>query len=116
MNQEPKGQLDLLLLAVLRSGPAHGYAVISALRDQSDGAFDLPEGTVYPALHKLERQGLIGSRWTEGSGRRRRRVYELTGTGVAAFSERRQAWNHFTSSVQSVLDWSTTATAPRWAL
>jgi DNA-binding PadR family transcriptional regulator len=120
MNQEPKGQLDLLLLAVLRSGPAHGYAVISALRDQSGGAFDLPEGTVYPALHKLERQGVVASRWTEGSGRRRRRVYELTGTGVAALGERRTEWTHFTSAVEAVLDWGNATTAAtasrRWAL
>jgi PadR family transcriptional regulator, regulatory protein PadR len=119
MSQEPRGQLDLLLLAVLRAGPAHGYAVIAALRDQSGGGFDLPEGTVYPALHKLERQGFVGSRWTDGpdgSGGRRRRVYELTGTGVAALGERRREWTRFASSVQAVLDWSTaTITTPRWS-
>ena len=49
-----KGNLDLLLLSVLSSGPAHGYAIISALRDRSGGTFDLPEGTIYPALHRLE--------------------------------------------------------------
>lgn len=52
-----KGHLDLLLLAVLRRGPQHGYAVIAGLGELSDGAFDLPEGTVYPALHKLEVDG-----------------------------------------------------------
>ena len=54
--------LDLLLMGVLRHGPAHGYAIISALRDRSDGEFDLAEGTVYPALHRLEQAGLIDSR------------------------------------------------------
>ena len=54
-----KGHLDALLLAVLEPGPQHGYAVIESLRSGSDGALDLPTGTVYPALHRLERAGLI---------------------------------------------------------
>ncbi len=55
MNRERiKGHLDLLLLSVLAAGPAHGYAIISALRERSEGTFDLPEGTIYPALHRLE--------------------------------------------------------------
>ena len=58
-----KGNLDLLLLSVLSSGPAHGYAIISALRDRSGGTFDLPEGTIYPALHRLEDSGLLVSTW-----------------------------------------------------
>ena len=102
MSHDPRGHLDLLLLAVLQPGPAHGYAVIAALRDQSEGAFDLPEGTVYPALHKLERQGLVSSRWTQGDGRRRR-VYDLTGQGAAALVARRQEWGRFSRSVQAVL-------------
>jgi PadR family transcriptional regulator PadR len=102
MENEPKGHLDLLLLAVLRSGPAHGYAVIAALREQSDGAFDLQEGTVYPALHRLERQGLVVSGWTDGAGRRRR-VYELSPKGAAALQTRREEWRRFSTSVQSVL-------------
>ena len=56
-----KGHLDLLLLAVLAEAPAHGYLVIDRLRQASGGTFDLPEGTVYPALHRLERAGLLDS-------------------------------------------------------
>jgi DNA-binding PadR family transcriptional regulator len=56
-----KGHLDLLLLAVLLPRPAHGYAIIEGLRRASGGTFDLPEGTVYPALHKLELDGLLSS-------------------------------------------------------
>ena len=79
-----KGHLDLLLLATLtQTGPAHGYAVIAALREHSGGAFDLPEGTVYPALHRLEQAGLIASHWDE-SAPRRRRVYALTAGGRRA--------------------------------
>ena len=73
-----RGHLDLLLLTTLRDdGPAHGYALIASLRDRSLGAFDLPEGTVYPALYRLERDGLVGSEW-DASAARRRRVYSLT--------------------------------------
>ena len=60
-----KGSLDLLLLSVLSSGPTHGYAIISALRDRSGGTFDLPEGTIYPAPHRLEHAGLLASTWAQ---------------------------------------------------
>jgi PadR family transcriptional regulator, regulatory protein PadR len=59
-----KGNLDLLL-SVLSSGPAHGYAIISALRDRSGGTFDLPEGTIYPALRRLEDAGLLAGTWDQ---------------------------------------------------
>src|SRR4029450_9115574 len=65
-----KGHLDTLLLAVLDPGPQHGYAIIESLRSGSDGALDLPTGTVYPALHRLERAGLIASGWPSAGGRR----------------------------------------------
>lgn len=97
------GHLDLLLLAVLRrGGPQHGYAVIAGLRDASAGEFDLPEGTVYPALHKLERDGLVQSEWSVEEGRKRR-VYALTGAGRTALSVRKKEWSMFRSGVESVL-------------
>ena len=97
-----KGNLDLLLLGVLRDGPRHGYAVISGLRDRSGGSFDLPEGTVYPALHKLERDGLISSSWDTTTGRRRR-VYELTPRGARALGEQQAQWLSFVRGVNAVL-------------
>lgn len=97
-----RGSLELLLLAVLAPGPAHGYAVIGALRERSDGDFDLPEGTIYPALHKLERMGLVRSSWEVGGGRRRR-VYSLTEGGGRALREQRAEWATFQRSVHSVL-------------
>jgi PadR family transcriptional regulator PadR len=60
--EELKGHLDLLLLAAVQARSAHGYAIIEELRRLSGGTFDLPEGTVYPALHRLERAGLLSSR------------------------------------------------------
>jgi len=97
-----KGHLDVLLLAVVEARPAHGYAIISALREQSEGAFDLPEGTAYPALHRLEDAGLVASRWGEVGGRRRR-VYQLTGAGATALAERRSEWKQFAMGVDNVL-------------
>jgi PadR family transcriptional regulator, regulatory protein PadR len=97
-----KGHLDALLLAVLESGPRHGYAVIEALRDGSNGALDLPTGTVYPALHRLERAGLIDSDWETVSGRRRR-AYKLTRSGRQALSDQRAVWDQFSTAVTALL-------------
>lgn len=97
-----KGHLDSLLLAVLARGPQHGYAVIERLRDRSRESFVLPEGTVYPALHRLEARGLLSSRWTVHEGRRRR-LYELTARGRTELSRRRNEWVVFASSVARVL-------------
>jgi transcriptional regulator len=97
-----KGHVDLLLLAMLRQGPNHGYGVVEKLRDESAGAFDLAEGTVYPALYRLERAGLIASRWTRAEGRRRR-VYRLTRRGRAELERERKDWKSFANAVESVL-------------
>jgi transcriptional regulator len=102
MNERLKGHLDLLVLEVIATRPAHGYDVIVSLRDRSDGAFDLPEGTVYPALYRLERSGLLASNWTAESGRRRR-VYALTATGRRALAAQRRQWREFASAVGAVL-------------
>lgn len=100
--QSLRGQLDALVLAVLRDGPAHGYAVIEELKRRSHGAFDLPEGTVYPVLHRLEADGLLASDWSTASGRRRR-VYRLTKRGESAFAAREVEWRAFSTAVDAVL-------------
>ncbi len=97
-----KGSLDLLLMGVLRRGPAHGYAIITALRECSDGEFDLAEGTIYPALHRLERAGLVTSSAEVAQGRRRR-TYELTARGRKEFAAQRQDWQGFVTHMQAVL-------------
>jgi transcriptional regulator len=97
-----KGHLDLLLLSVLAAGPAHGYGIITALRERSEGTFDLHEGTIYPALHRLEDAGLLGSSWAQAEGRQRR-VYALTDKGVAALAAERTAWRRFAAGMQAVL-------------
>ena len=96
------GHLDLLLLATLAAGPAHGYRVVDELRERSAGAFDLSEGTVYPALYRLERAGLLSSRWATVGGRRRR-VYSLTRKGRRALTDRRHDWLSFAAAVRGVV-------------
>lgn len=101
-DQVLKGHLDTLLLAVLDDQPQHGYAVIQALRAHSGGKIDLPTGTVYPALQRLESQGLVRSGWSTGAGRRRR-TYTLTAAGRSALSVQRSAWLDFSSAVTAIL-------------
>jgi len=104
MAREPfSGHLDLLLLAALRGEPRHGYSVMEHVRRASGGRFDYPEGTVYPALHRLEADGMLKSSWSEVEGRRRR-VYELTAKGAGALDSRRRDWERFSQGVASVLE------------
>jgi PadR family transcriptional regulator, regulatory protein PadR len=104
MAREPfSGHLDLLLLAALRTESRHGYAVMEHVRRASGGRFDYPEGTVYPALHRLEADGMLTSRWSEVDGRRRR-VYELTAKGAKALDTRRRDWERFSQSIAAVLE------------
>jgi PadR family transcriptional regulator len=98
-----KGHLDGLLLAVLEAQPAHGYAVIETLKTTSGGAFDLPTGTVYPALRRLEEDGLVKSAWQEPNGARKRRVYQLTAKGRKALASQRQSWHLFSGAVSAVM-------------
>jgi DNA-binding PadR family transcriptional regulator len=97
-----KGHLDVMVLAAVEPRPLHGYAVIETLRERSEGAFVLAEGTIYPALHRLEEAGLLRSRWGQAEGRRRR-VYELTATGRAALAAQAEDFRRFSRSVGLVL-------------
>lgn len=97
-----KGNLDMLTLVVLAAAPAHGYELAERLRQQSDGVFDLPEGTIYPALHRLEARGWVTSSWTLVDGRRRR-VYALTGRGHRQLAVQRREWARFVTAMAVVL-------------
>src|SRR5258706_15642064 len=89
--EELKGHLDAMLLATLEGGPRHGYAVIEALRQSTDGRLDVPTGTIYPALRRLEQAGLIAGTWSVGGGRGRRE-HRLTPAAIRASSGRGPAW------------------------
>jgi PadR family transcriptional regulator len=98
-----KGHLDMIVLAALSAGPAHGYAVIEEIKRRSAGAFDLPEGTVYPVLHRLEAGGLLAGRWVTADSGRRRRVYTITRRGERALGEQRAVWQQFSAAVGNLL-------------
>lgn len=98
-----KGHLDALVLAALESGPTHGYAIIETIRARSRDVFDLPEGTVYPALHRLEKAGLLKSAWVVPEGGRKRRVYELTKKGKDGLVARRASWARFAAAIEESL-------------
>lgn len=100
--EELKGHLDGLILAVVAPAPLHGYAVIDALKRRSGGELSLPEGTIYPALHRLEADGLLASEWSSETGRRRR-IYRLTDRGQRELGERRARWRVFATTIEAVL-------------
>jgi transcriptional regulator len=97
-----KGHLDLLLLAAVQGHPAHGYAIAETLRARSNGTFKLPDGTLYPALHRLERAALLTSRWSEATGRRRR-VYQLTAKGERTLARQHAEWRDFARAVHAIV-------------
>ncbi len=108
--EQLKGNLDMLLLAVVARRAAHGYAIIEALRERSGGELDLPEGTVYPALHRLESAGLLKSDWSDETGRRRR-VYAITPKGTKALSQHQREWRTFSRAIGAVMQegsWAST--------
>lgn len=102
MRDALKGHVDLLLLSALGGEPAHGYELVETIRDRSDGAFDLAEGTVYPSLYRLERSRLVTSRWQTVSGRRRR-VYRLTTSGRRKLAKERSDWRAFAQAMEAVV-------------
>lgn len=97
-----RGHLDALLLAALEGGPLHGYAIIEALQARSGGVLDLPTGSVYPALRRLERARYVSGKWSTVGGRRRR-TYQLTRAGKEALAGERAEWSQFTSAINGVL-------------
>jgi PadR family transcriptional regulator, regulatory protein PadR len=106
-----KGHLDGILLAVLEPEPRHGYAIMEALRVRSGGRIDLPTGTVYPALHRLERAGLVRASWSAAGGRRRR-LYQLTPAGRRALDSERSTWRDFSAAVTALLHPAAPAVSP----
>ena len=97
-----KGHLDMIVLAALAGGPAHGYAVIQEINRRSGGTFDLPEGTIYPVLHRLEKNGLLSSRWTIANSGRKRRTYTLTRRGRGALADQRAMWERFAGAISGL--------------
>jgi len=100
----PQGTLDLLILRILALEPMHGWAVTERLRQISDDALQIPQGSLYPALHRLERQGWIKAHWAVSENNRRAKFYELTRTGKKQLESETVAWRKLTATVNLVLD------------
>lgn len=97
------GTLELLILRTLAGTPLHGYAVGRWIRETSAGALDVEEGALYPALHRLERRGLLEARWGRTETGRRAKFYELTAEGRSHLAAERDRWSEYTRAVDSVL-------------
>jgi DNA-binding PadR family transcriptional regulator len=99
---ELKGHLDSLILATLASGPSYGFAIIEHMKARSGGDLTMANGSIYPALHRLEREGLVASDWATGT-LHPRRIYRLTERGAAELGDRRARWRRFVSTIESIL-------------
>lgn len=102
-----RGHLATLVLSVLERGDAHGYEVLRRIEDAGSGALELREGTLYPALYRLEQAGLVAARWeAAGEPRRgpRRRIYRLTAKGRAELGRGRESWRNFVSVIDRIVE------------
>lgn len=100
----PQGTLDLLILKALSLQPQHGWALSERIQQVSRAALQIPQGSLYPALHRLERRGWIRARWGESDNNRRAKFYELTRTGQKQLGAEADAWQKLTTAVALVLD------------
>lgn len=98
------GTLELLILRTVAGSPLHGYAIGRAIRDGSSGVLDPEEGALYPALHRLERRGLLSSSWGRTDTGRRAKFYTLTPDGSAHLASERDRWSDHARAVESILD------------
>jgi PadR family transcriptional regulator, regulatory protein PadR len=98
-NELAKGSIDSLLLCLMGQRPMYGYQIIKELEDKSQGYFKYKEGTLYPALHRLEKAGLLAGKWEPTSGGRQRRYYHITEKGSMVLAERRVQWLDFLSAM-----------------
>ena len=99
----PQGTLDLLILKALSLGPMHGWAVSERLHQVSRATLQVPQGSLYPALHRLERRGWIAARWGASENNRRAKYYELTRSGRRQLEAEAESWRQLTAAVSWIL-------------
>jgi PadR family transcriptional regulator, regulatory protein PadR len=99
----PQGTLDLLILKALSLTPQHGWGVSERIQQVSKEVLQIPQGSLYPALHRLERQGWIRSEWGTSENNRRAKFYELTRSGRKRLEQETVAWHRLTAAVELVL-------------
>ena len=100
----PQGTLDLLILKVLSLEPMHGWAISERLRQVSKAMLQIPQGSIYPALHRLERRGWVAAEWGPSDNNRNAKYYELTKLGRKQLSAESVEWARLTTAVGFVLD------------
>lgn len=101
-----RGHLESLVLAVLEQEEGHGFEILRRIEEQSSGALHMKEGSLYPALYRLEQAGLLKAKWESGKTKRRgprRRIYSLTKKGQKRLESDRQAWTHFVATLSPII-------------
>ena len=98
-----QGTLDLLILRTLAFGPAHGHSVARSIRASSGEVLQVEAGSLYPALHRLEKRGLIASRWDHSELGKRARFYRLTAAGRRQLSAEQSVWDQLSAAIARVL-------------
>ena len=98
------GTLDMLILKAVSLKPLHGYGVLLRIGQISGNALDIPQGSLYPALYRLEHQGLISAEWGESENKRKAKYYTLTAAGRRRLREETAGWNRLATAIASALD------------
>ncbi len=98
------GTLDMLILKAVSLKPLHGYGVLLRIRQISGEALEIPQGSLYPALYRLEHQGLIAAEWGQSENNRRAKYYNLTATGRRRLREEMAGWNRLASAIAAALN------------
>ncbi|MGH9795625.1 MAG: PadR family transcriptional regulator [Candidatus Acidiferrales bacterium] len=99
-----QGTLDLLILRTLQWGPQHGYAISQAIRANSGEVLQVDTGSLYPALHRLERQGWIAAEWKKSENKQRTRVYRITATGKKQLATQTSRWERLSTAIAGILN------------
>jgi transcriptional regulator len=99
----PQGTLDLLILKVIAFGPVHGYAIAQRLEQVSHGVVQVPEGSLYPALHRLENRSLLAADWKETETGREAKFYRLTRKGLKQLATERADWQRLIDAIGLIL-------------
>jgi PadR family transcriptional regulator len=100
----PQGTLDMLILQMLSLGPAHGYAIAQRLQQITRDAVQVNQGSLYPALHRLEKQGLVASDWKLTENKQRAKYYWLTAAGKKQLATERSRWQQLVGAIANILD------------
>lgn len=100
----PQGTLDLLILRALDAGPLHGWAISERLHQVSQATLQVPQGSLYPALHRLERQGWVTAEWGASDNNRRAKYYALTSAGRRQLAVETASWDRLSAAVRLILD------------